>query len=92
MKYNYIDSDLEINGRYYIKEVKSVMSHYIYVHTSVEILSMSKRMMNKVFSCATDCNVKNHDQGTDGIHLNYDDVDELVERYNDTHNQHLVGT
>ena len=92
MKYNYIDSDLEINGRYYIKEVKSVMSHYIYVHTSVEILSMSKRMMNKVFSCATDCNVKIHDQGTDGIHLNYDDVDELVERYNDTYNQHLVGT
>ena len=25
--YNYIDSVLEVNGRYYIKKVKSVMSH-----------------------------------------------------------------
>ena len=31
---NYIDSGLEVNGRYYIKKVKSVLSHCNYVHWS----------------------------------------------------------
>ena len=41
------------------------MSYYDYVHAGVEMLSMSKRIMNKVFSCATDCNVEVDYQGTD---------------------------
>ena len=28
LNHNYIDSALEANGRYYIKKVKSVMSHF----------------------------------------------------------------
>ena len=30
-------------------------------------------------------------QGTDGIHLNYDDADEVVKIYNDKYGQDLVG-
>ena len=45
-----------IKWRHYIKQVKSAMSHYNYVHCGVEILSMPKRIMNKVFSCADDMN------------------------------------
>ena len=80
--YNYIDSVIEVNGKYYIKKVKSILSHYNYVHCGVEILSMSKRIMNKVFSCANDCGVKIYYQDTDSIHLNYDDVDTVAKRYN----------
>ena len=40
--YNYIDSVIEVNGKFYIKKVKSILSHYNYVHCGVEILSMSK--------------------------------------------------
>ena len=58
LNYNCIDSVLEVNGRYYIKEVKSVMSHYNYVHAGVEMLSMSERIVNKVFSCPSGCGVK----------------------------------
>ena len=54
------------------------MFHYSYVHAGVEILSMSKRIMNKVFSCYYDCGVKIYYQYTDSIHLNYDDVDTIV--------------
>ena len=43
---------------------------------------MSKRNMNKVFSCAGDCGVKIHYQDTDPIHLNYEDVHKVVKRYN----------
>ena len=91
LNYNYIDSVLEFNGRYYIKKVKSVMSHYNCVHAGVEILSMSKRIMNKVFEVSNDCGVKTYYQGTDSIHLNYDDVDKIVNRYKERHNQDLVG-
>ena len=30
--YNYIDSVIQFNGTYYIKTVKSILSHYNYVH------------------------------------------------------------
>ena len=89
--YNYIDSVLEVNGRYYIKKVKSVMSHFNYVHCGVDILSMSKRIMHKVFSCADDVGVKIYYQDTDSIHLNYGDVPKIVERYQHKYNQELVG-
>ena len=67
------------------------MSHFNYVHCGVEILSMSKRIMNKVFSCADDLGLKIYYQDTDIIHLNYDDVPKIVEQYKQTYNQELVG-
>ena len=76
--YNYIGSVIEVNGEFYIKKVKSILSHYNYVHCGVEILSMPKRIMNKVFSSAFDIGVKIYYQDTDSIHLNYDDVDKVV--------------
>ena len=91
LSYTYIDSALEVNGRYYIKKVKPVMSHYNYVHAGAEILSMSKRIMNKVFEVSNDCGIKTYYQDTDSIHLNYDDVDEIVNRYKEEYNQDLVG-
>ena len=42
---------------------------------------MSKRTMNKVFSCAGDCAINTYYQDPDSIHLNYDDVDTVVKRY-----------
>ena len=82
--YNYIGSVIEASGKFYIKKVKSILSHYNYVHCGVEILSMSKRIMDKVFSCATDCDIQVYYQGTDSIHLNYGDVDKVVKRYRET--------
>ena len=67
------------------------MSHFNYVHCGVEILSMSKRIRNRVFSCAGDLNIKIYYQDTDSILLNYDDVPKTVERYKQHYNQELVG-
>ena len=89
--YNYIDSVIEVNVKFYIKKVKSILSHYNYVHCGVEILSMSKRIMNKVLSCANDCAIQVYYQGTDSIHLNYDDVPRIVGRYKDKYGLELVG-
>ena len=81
LNYNCIDSVLEVNGRHCIKTVKSVMYHYNYVHAGVEILSMFKRIMNKVFEVSNDCGVKMYYQDTESIHLSYDDIDKIVNRY-----------
>ena len=67
-----------MNGKFYIKKVKPILSHYKYVHCGVETLDMSKRTMNKVFSCADDCELKTYYQDTDSSHLNYDDVPKVV--------------
>ena len=55
--YNYIESVLKVDGRYYIKQVKSVLSNY-YVHCGVKVLSMSKIIMNCVFDVSNGCGVK----------------------------------
>ena len=70
---------VEVNCKIYIKKVKPILSHFNYVHCGVEILNMSKRIMNKVSSCADDCDIKVYYQDTDSIHLNYNDVDKVVE-------------
>ena len=67
------------------------MSHFNYVHCGVEILSMSKRIMNKVFNCADDLNIKIYYQDTDSIHMNYDDVPRLCKYYKHKCNQELFG-
>ena len=54
------------------------MSHFNYAHCGVEILSMSKRITNKVFDVSNDCNVKVVYQDTDSTHLNHDGVDKIV--------------
>ena len=46
--------------------------------------------MNKIFSCADDCDIKVY-QGTGSIHLNYDDADTLVTRYKEKYGLELVG-
>ena len=67
------------------------MEHFNYVQCGVEILSMSKRIMNKVFDASNDCGVKIYYQDTDSIHLNYDDVNKVVDRYKEKYNVELVG-
>ena len=57
-----------------------MLSHFEYVHCGVEINEQGKRIMDKVFSCADDCDIKIYHQDTDSIHLNYEDVDKIENR------------
>ena len=74
-----------------LKQVKSCLSHYNSVHCGVEVLSMSKIIMNCVFDSANICGVKIYYQYTDSIHLNHDDVDKIVKIYKETYTSYLVG-
>ena len=62
------------------------MEHFNYVPCGTEILSMSKRIMNEVVSCADDLGLKFYYQDTDSIHMNYAYVDNIVNRYKVTSN------
>ena len=89
--YNYIDSVIEVHGKYYIKKVESIFSHFNYLNCGVETLNMSKMIMNKVFSCADDCDITIYYQDTDSTHLNYEDVDKHEHRYIEKYGSELVG-
>ena len=47
--------------------------------------------MNKVFSCADDCDIRIHYQDTGSIHLNYEDVAKIETRYKEQYGSELVG-
>ena len=79
--YNYIDSVIEVNDKFDTKKVKPILSHFNYVHCGVGTLNMSKRIMNKVFSCADGCNIKIYYQDTDSIQLHYGDVGKIENIY-----------
>ena len=68
-------------GDIILKLLLPIMSHYNYVHAGIEILSMSKRIMNRVFDVSSDCGVKIDYQDTDSIPMSYDDVDKTVGRF-----------
>ena len=74
-----------------LKDIKSILNHFNYVHCGVEILSMSKRIMNRVFDSASKCGVKIYYQDTDSMHLNYDDVNKVVNKYKEIYNFNLIG-
>ena len=74
-----------------MKKVKPILYLANYVHCGVEVLSMSKQIVNKVFSCAGDCNMEIYYQDTDSLHLNYDDVDKIENRYKANYGSELVG-
>ena len=89
--HNYIDSVIEVNVKTYIKKAKPILSHFNYVHCGVEILNMSKRIMNKVFSCAGDCDSNIYYQDTYSLQLNYDCVDNIENGYKEKYVSELVG-
>ena len=57
------------------------MSQYNYCHCGVEILSMSKRIMNEVMCLAEDVDLKIFYQDTDSMHMNYDEVPILTKEF-----------
>ena len=52
---------------------------------------MSKRIMNKLFSFAGDCDIKIYYQDTASIHLTYGAVDKIENRYKEKYGSELVG-
>ena len=57
------------------------MSHYNYCHCGVEIVSMSKRIMDEVMTLAEDLDWSIFCRDTDSMHINYDEVEILTKAF-----------
>lgn len=80
------------NDKYYkVKQYKSIDDHFNNIHIGVEILTMSKRIMNEVMCLADDLNINMYYTDTDSIHIDYDKVSLLEEKFKEKYNRELNG-
>jgi hypothetical protein len=68
-----------------------ILSHYNNAQVGVEVLSMSKRIMNEVMCCAEDLNCGLYYQDTDSIHILKKDIPKLEKEFETKYNRTLTG-
>jgi len=74
-----------------VKSIKPIDEHFNSSHIGVEILSMSKRIMFEVMTTAEDNNLYMTYTDTDSIHIKYDDIPILEQKYLEKYNRELKG-
>jgi hypothetical protein len=74
-----------------IKLIKSINSHYNNACCGVEVLSMSKRIMNEVMCLSEDKGYNIYYQDTDSMHIDTDNVDLLAKDYKEKYDRELIG-
>lgn len=92
-RYNYIKEITGIDGkrRCIAKEVKPYNKHFAFVTFGVNILSMSKRIMNEVIATAEDLNIPVYIQDTDSIHIHQSKLNVLANEYRRRYDRELIG-
>jgi hypothetical protein len=68
-----------------------VNEHFNSVHIGVEILSMSKRIMNEVMCLAHDSGIAIYYQDTDSMHIVNDKIQLLSEKFEKKYGRELIG-
>lgn len=90
--YNYINDYTEYgNGKYKVKKIKTFNQHFNLAHIGSEILSMSKRIMNRVICLAEDTGLKILYTDTDSIHIRDSDIKLLGNIYRNKYHKTLIG-
>ena len=92
-RYNYIKEISGIDGakRCIAKEVKPFNKHFSFVPFGVNVLSMSKRVMNEVICTAEDLGIQVFIQDTDSIHIHQSRLHELVNEFKKRYGRELIG-
>ena len=94
--YNYIEKYELIKSeegyeRYMITRNITIEEHFNNCPCGVEVLAMSKRIMNEVMCLAEDNNIDIYYQDTDSMHLPEKDIPILREQYMKKYNRELIG-
>ena len=93
-RYNYIEEiTQEDSSKTFClaKELKAYNRHFTFVPLGVNILSMSKRIMNELICTAEDINIVPYYQDTDSIHIHGDDLNKLATEYEKRFGRVLIG-
>lgn len=92
LNYNYIHSYTNIGGhKWCVKAYNPIDDHYNFVHVGVEVLSMSKRIMNEVMCTAEDHGIPIFYEDTDSTHMFSEDVPKLAEAFKAKYDRELIG-
>ena len=91
--YNLIKEITPLFGtqKFIVKTIESIKNHFNNCPAGVEILSMSKRIMNEVMVLAEDLGLTIYYQDTDSMHIEYDDVKILKEKFKEKYGRELDG-
>lgn len=90
--YNLIKSTHKLHDDYWlIKKWPSRDDLWTPTIIGILILSMSKRIMKEVFSCADDLGIEIFYQDTDSIHIRKNDVPALSEWFQEKYGRSLIG-
>jgi len=89
--HNYISDIIDLNNGYMFKVKKPIGSHFSAPHIGTSILSMSKRIMNRVMCLSEDEKIDIYYQDTDSVHMDRDKVLKLSESYFEKYDKKLIG-
>jgi hypothetical protein len=81
----------DLNDKQIIIKKDTIDNSYNMAHIGVAILSISKRIMNRVFDVANNNDIVIYYTDTDSLHCNYDDVPKIEKIYKAKYNKELTG-
>ncbi len=92
-QYNWIKKAVPCeNGQgYRITSTNPINDHVNRVHIGIQILSMSKRIMNEVMCTAEDIGARVYYQDTDSMHIKVEDVEKVQHAFNQKYGRELIG-
>ncbi len=89
--YNSIKSFREVGDFVFVDKFKPLSEHFNLNFIGVEILSMSKRIMNEVMVLAEKNNIFIAYQDSDSIHIEHKELEKLSNLFYDKYNRELCG-
>jgi hypothetical protein len=89
--YNFIIEYTKLDKSYIVQKIKPINDHFNNVYAGVEILSMSKRIMNEVICLAEDLKMNIYYQDTDSMHIDNKSIDTLATEFKLKNNRDLIG-
>ena len=90
--YNHIrDFHKLTSNKWMVNVYKPIEQHFNNVSCGVEVLSMSKRIMNEVMCLADDLGINVYYTDTDSTHIDTDKIDLLSEEYRKKYGRELIG-
>ena len=91
--FNYLQSRVHNDdiGLHFLEEKKPINTHYNRSHIAVEILSMSKRIMNEVMSTAEDVGARIYISDTDSMHIESDKIPALEAEFEKRYGRVING-
>lgn len=90
--HKFISSFSKVNDDLFVvKQEKSIITHFTACHIASHILSMSKRLMNRVMCLAEDEGIKIYYQDTDSMHIHERAIPALGEAFKAKYGSELIG-